>query len=149
MFISLRNSTPADEKFLYTVYASARADELALTDWSAAQKESFLRMQFEAQASYYTENYPGAEFQVILFDDKPVGRLYLHRRRDEIRIMDIALLPEFRGRGIGSSLLHEIMNEARPANLRVTIHVERMNPALRLYERLGFKDWGKEFRMNF
>jgi ribosomal protein S18 acetylase RimI-like enzyme len=138
MSISLRMIVPEDEKFLYLVYASTRADEMALVPWSAEQKEAFVRMQFDAQASYYTENYPEAEFQVIFLDDEPVGRLYVYRKPDEIHVIDIALLPEFRQRGIGSTLLQEILDEARTNKLPVTIHVERMNPALHLYERLGF-----------
>ena len=138
MFIGLRAITLTDEPFLFAVYANTRADELAQVDWSAEQKESFLRMQFEAQARYYTGNYPGAEFQVILLKDKPIGRLYVHRAQSGIRIMDIAILPEYRGRGIGSQLLNEILEEAQLNNLPVSIHVERMNPAMHLYERLGF-----------
>jgi ribosomal protein S18 acetylase RimI-like enzyme len=96
-------------------------------------------MQFVAQSRHYTENYPDAEFQVIELDGQRIGRLYTQRRENEIRIMDIALLPEVRGRGIGTGLLNEILDEARAGNLPVTIHVERMNPALHLYERLGFR----------
>ena len=137
--VALRPVRPEDEAFLYEVYASTRADEMALVDWSEEQKDAFLRMQFNAQAHFYQENYPGAEFQVILWDDQPAGRLYIHRRPDEIRIMDIALLPEYRRHGIGSHLLNQILDEARANRLPVTIHVERMSPAMRLYDRLGFR----------
>jgi GNAT superfamily N-acetyltransferase len=110
-----------------------------LVDWNPAQKENFLRMQFRAQDHFYKENYSGAEYQVILLDGQPVGRLYLHRRSDEIRIMDITLLPPYRKLGIGSYLLEEILKEGASRNLPVTIHVERFNPALHLYARLGFR----------
>jgi GNAT superfamily N-acetyltransferase len=113
-------------------------DEMALVDWNASQKETFLRMQFNSQYQYYIEHYPGAQYQVILLTGRPVGRLYIHRRKDEIRIMDITLLPEFRKQGIGSILLNGILEEAAKDHLAVTIHVERFNPALHLYERLGF-----------
>ena len=139
MSISLRTIVPGDQEFLFTVYSSTREEELARVDWNAAQKESFLRMQFEAQSKSYAENYPGAEFQMILLDGEPVGRLYVDRRADEIRIVDIALLPEARGRGIGSALLNQILDQARAAGLPISIHVERMNPALHLYQRLGFR----------
>ncbi len=139
MPIRLRLIEESDEGFLFNVYASTRADEMALVDWGAAQKEAFLRMQFEAQRSYYTENYKGAEFQVILYEGQPAGRFYLHRRAGEIRIMEIALLPEFRKRGIGAALIKEVLAEARSLKLPVTIHVERFNPALALYQRLGFR----------
>ena len=56
--------------------------------------------------------------------------------------MDIALLPEYRGRGIGTALLEELLVEADATGRRVTIHVERFNPARRLYERLGFVEAG-------
>ena len=138
MSIELREIVAEDKEFLFAVYASTRADEMQLLDWQAAQKETFLRMQFNAQHKYYTENYPGANFQVILMDNQPVGRLYTHRRENEIRIMDIALLPENRGRGIGSILLKKILAEAAMLNQTVTLHVERYNPALLFYERLGF-----------
>lgn len=135
----LRPTTPSDEEFLLNVYASTRADEMARVDWDDAQKDAFLRMQFNAQHQYYVENYIGAEFSVILQNDQPVGRLYIHRRKNEIRIMDIALLPEYRKQGIGSSLIQEILQQGKDSQLPVTIHVERFNPALHLYERLGFR----------
>jgi ribosomal protein S18 acetylase RimI-like enzyme len=136
--VTLRPVLPGDEEFTFAVYAATRTDEMALVDWTVMEKEAFLRMQFNAQYQYYTENYPGAQFQVILLGGQPVGRLYIHRRKNEIRIMDIALLPEYRRRGIGSTLLKEILGEAEKDHLSVTIHVERFNPAMHWYERLGF-----------
>jgi ribosomal protein S18 acetylase RimI-like enzyme len=136
--LSLRPARPEDREFLYRVYAGTRAEELALTDWSDAQKEDFLRMQFNAQDAYYTQHYPGARFQVIEHAGQPIGRLYLDRWADQVRIVDIALLPEWRNRGFGSRLLQDIIAEAEQAGLPVTIHVEMFNPALRLYQRLGF-----------
>jgi ribosomal protein S18 acetylase RimI-like enzyme len=106
--------------------------------WDDAQKDAFLRMQFDAQDAWWREHYTGATFDVILVDGEPAGRLYVHRRATEIRIVDIALLPEHRRNGVGSSLLRKLLAEADAAAKCVTIHVERMNPALRLYERLGF-----------
>jgi ribosomal protein S18 acetylase RimI-like enzyme len=137
--ISLRSVTPQDNEFLYRVYASTRQEELAQVDWDTAHKEAFLRMQFAAQAKYYAENYDGAQFQIVLLNDTPVGRLYVARWAKGIRIIDIALLPEYRGRGIGSTLLNEILAEGQTRGLPVTIHVERFNPARRLYDRLGFR----------
>ncbi len=139
MTIILRDIQSADKAFLFTVYAGTRADEIALIDWTMEAKDAFLRMQFEAQDRYYKENYPDAEYQIIEWENKPVGRLYVHRRIDEIRIIDIALLPEYRRQRIGSTLLGGILEEGKNRNLPVTIHVERFNPALHLYERLGFR----------
>jgi ribosomal protein S18 acetylase RimI-like enzyme len=106
--------------------------------WDDAQKDAFLRMQFDAQDAWWHENYGGASFDVILVDGEPAGRFYVHRGPSEIRIVDIALLQEQRGNGIGTRLLEELLAEGDAGGKSVTIHVERMNPALRLYERLGF-----------
>jgi ribosomal protein S18 acetylase RimI-like enzyme len=95
-------------------------------------------MQFDAQASWYAEHYGGASFDVVVVEGEPAGRLYVHRGEREVRIVDIALLPEYRGRGVGTSLLGKLLAEADVAGKSVTIHVERLNPALGLYERLGF-----------
>ena len=134
----LRAVEPDDREFLYRVYASTRTEELAVVPWDTSQKDAFLRAQFDAQDRWYRENYTRATYEVIVAGGEPVGRLYLHRGEAETRIVDIALLPEHRGRGIGTELLRELLAEADAAGRRVTIHVERLNPALRLYERLGF-----------
>ncbi len=128
-----------DDEFLFQVYASTRAEELARVPWTDKQKESFLRMQSKAQLIHYTTYYPQAEYNLILLDSRPIGRLFILRGIEEIRIMDIALLPGYRGQGIGSILLEQILHEGRERNLPVTIHVERFNPALHLYVRLGFR----------
>jgi ribosomal protein S18 acetylase RimI-like enzyme len=137
--IRLRPITPADTSFLARVYASSRAEELALTDWADEQKEIFCRRQFDAQTAYYAATYPEASFQIIERDGEPIGRLYVARWEKQIRIVDITLLPEFRGSGLGTKLLRELQEEARSVGKSLTIHVERFNPALRLYERLGFQ----------
>ena len=139
MTILLRPALAGDEDFLFSVYASERTEELASVDWDAQQKQEFLRMQFSAQFRYYVEHYRGAEYLVILLDEQPVGRLYIHRRSDQIRIMDIALLPAFQRQGIGSFLLNQILEEGMKKNLPVTMHVERYLPALHWVERLGFR----------
>jgi ribosomal protein S18 acetylase RimI-like enzyme len=130
---------PEDFDFLARVYASTRAEELAPVPWPDELKTAFLRAQFEAQDKYYRENYTTAEFLVILDGDVPAGRLYVDRWPDEIRLMDIALLPEHRGKGLGTRLLRDLQQEARTAGKPLRIHVERMNPALGLYKRLGFR----------
>ena len=136
--ITLRPVSSSDRDFLLRVYASTREEELRLVDWSADQKAAFVRMQFGAQDAYYREHYHPASFDVVELDGEPVGRLYVARWEDEIRIIDIALLPAHRGRGIGTALLRGLLNEAAGAGKRLSIHVEKHNPALRLYARLGF-----------
>jgi ribosomal protein S18 acetylase RimI-like enzyme len=136
--VALRPVEPGDEELLFRVYASTRSEELAVVPWDTARKEAFLRTQFNAQARWYREHYAAASRQVVLIDGEPCGRLYLYRGEAEIRIVDIALLPEHRRNGVGSALLRELCTEADAAGKRLTIHVERFNPALQLYQRLGF-----------
>ena len=137
--IVLRPITPGDDSFLAGLYASTRAEELSVTAWSDEEKAVFCRRQFDAQSAHYVENYPGASLQVIERAGEPIGRLYVARWKREIRIMDIALLPAWRGTGIGTHLLRELQDEAGAAGKTLSIHVERFNPALRLYQRLGFQ----------
>lgn len=134
----LRTAGAGDRDFLLQVYASTREEELRLVDWSAEQKAAFVRQQFEVQDAYYRENYDPVTFDVIEVDGAPAGRLYVARWDEEIRIIDIALLPEHRGQGIGTELLGALLDEAAEAGKRLSIHVELNNPARRLYERLGF-----------
>ena len=136
--ISLRPVEAGDEELLYQIYASTRTEELAAVDWDGGQKEAFLRQQFAAQHQWYAEQYEGATFDVIVVGAEDAGRLYVARWPAEIRIMDIALLPGHRGNGVGTALLRGLMDEAAAACKPLSIHVERMNPALRLYLRLGF-----------
>jgi ribosomal protein S18 acetylase RimI-like enzyme len=137
--ITLRPIGPEDETFLCEVYASTRVTELAQVPWSDEQKAMFLRMQFSAQHQYYQEHYPRAAFDVILVAGQPAGRLYVHRGSDELRIVEIAILPPWRNRRVGTHLIGALQAEAALARKPLRIHVERLNPALSLYERLGFQ----------
>lgn len=127
-------------ELLYRVYRSTREEELAMVvDWTDEMKEAFVRQQFGAQHVWYQEHYQGATFDVILVDGVPGGRLYVHSRAAEIRLVDITLLPEHRQGGLGTSIVRSLMERGEAAGKPVTIHVEVYNPALKLYERLGFK----------
>ena len=136
--ITFRPIRPEDERFLFELYASTRAEELAQTPWDEAEKQAFLRMQFTAQHQYYQSQFTAAAFDIVLLHDRPIGRLYVDRRADEIRLIDIALLPEQRNAGIGARLIQGLLAEAAQSGKPVRIHVEKFNLALRLYERLGF-----------
>jgi ribosomal protein S18 acetylase RimI-like enzyme len=141
--LSLRPADAGDEPFLMRVYASTREGELALVPWSADQKAGFVAHQFAAQAAHHERHYTGMTSQVILRGGDPVGRLLVARWAEEIRIVDITLLPRHRGAGAGSALVRELMDEAAAAGKRLSIHVERGNRALGLYERLGFRPAGE------
>lgn len=136
---TLRTVAEDDRGFLFRTYASTRAEELAPIPWTDAEKHAFLRQQFEAQDLHYRTHYPAAEWLVVLEDGEPIGRLYVDRSANGLRVMDIALLPERRGRGIGRHLIEELQAEAAGSGLPVTLHVEADNPAQRLYARLGFR----------
>lgn len=138
MKLAFRPINDKDKPFLAEVYASTRWEELAPVPWTDEQKKEFLQFQFDAQHTHYMEHFPDAEYNIILLKKNKIGRLYLDRRADEIRIVDIALLPKYRNKGIGSRLLQDVLNEAREKALLVRIHVEQNNPAMALYQRLGF-----------
>ncbi|MEZ5546005.1 MAG: GNAT family N-acetyltransferase [Lysobacteraceae bacterium] len=141
--VELRPIVETDLPLLERIYASTRTEELAQTDWSEAQKAMFIAFQFQAQHQHYTMHYRNAQFFVIERDGVAVGRLYLHWREQELRIVDIALLPQARGQGLGGALLDALMAAAAAADKAVSIHVEQMNPAMRLYSRLGFHRVGE------
>jgi ribosomal protein S18 acetylase RimI-like enzyme len=137
--ITLRPTRPEDRELLYRVYASTRAEELRVVPWSDEQKEAFLGSQFDAQDRYWHDHYPETTWDVIEVEREPAGRLYVSRWSDEIRIVDITLLPAFRGHGVGSALLRGLLEEAEQSGKPVTVHVRADNPARALYERLGFR----------
>jgi len=139
MPITLRPATHADYGFMRRLYESARAEEMERFPFDDAQKQVFLDHQFAAQFEHYGIHYPTCERNIVERDGVPVGRFWVDEWRDQIRIVDIALLPECRGAGIGSGLLHEVLDRGSACGKPVTIHVEAFNPALRLYQRLGFE----------
>jgi ribosomal protein S18 acetylase RimI-like enzyme len=136
--LAFRRVAEADLAFLARLYASTRADEMAVVPWPAEEKAAFLAMQFRAQHTDYQRNYADADWLVIAHEGEDIGRLYLDRRAPEHRIIDIALLPEHRGRGYGTALMADLLDEAAAAGKPMSIHVEKFNRAQRLYRRLGF-----------
>jgi len=156
--LSFRPMSDADLSFLSMLYGTTRAAELAVTGWSDAQKAAFVQFQFDAQHAHYQKHYTGAEFLVIERGGAAIGRggaaieqggaaigrLYFARWASEHRIVDIALLPEHCGHGLGGALLRDLLDEAAIVGKAVTIHVEKFNPAMTLYRRLGFVAAGEE-----
>ena len=136
--VTLRPVTADDHDFLVAVYGSTRAEELALVPWTTEQQQLFVRSQFAAQQDHYAKKYPAASHDIIVSDNRPVGRLYVARLDQEIRIIDITLVPAERNAGIGSYLIEQLLDEANRAGKVTRIYVEEFNPSLRLFERLGF-----------
>lgn len=137
--LGLRPIQDSDLPFLASLYASTRERELAPVPWTEPEKQAFLSFQFNCQHQHYQQSYSGARFDIVERDAEPIGRLYLAPLEGELRIMDIALVPGAQRRGIGTRLLRAVLERARREGKVVTIHVERDNPALALYERLGFQ----------
>jgi ribosomal protein S18 acetylase RimI-like enzyme len=136
----LRERAPGDLQFLSQLYASTRQEEMRLVGWTDAQKLAFLQDQFEKQHRHYLEHYPQAQWLVIERDGMPVGRVYIEQTPLEIRLMDVALLPEHRNQGLGTALMKALLAIGDGADLPVSLHVEPFNPAFRLYRRLGFAE---------
>jgi GNAT superfamily N-acetyltransferase len=137
--LTLRPATKDDEAFLLSVYGSTRDRELSQVEWQEGQRDLFLKWQFEMQRREYDARFPAAEYNVVLIDDQRAGRIWIGRDENEIRLLDIALLPEFQTRGAGMVLLKRLIDEAAIAHkpLRHMVFVLNDN-AHRFYERLGF-----------
>jgi GNAT superfamily N-acetyltransferase len=136
MSITLRQVGPEDEDFLFELFRQTVGEELK------ALGDPILRMQFRAQAMTYRAEFPRADHQIILLDDRPIGRVMVERIESENRGVDIALLSEYRSGGIGGMLIQELLDEAARAGKPFRISVVKSNPAMRLYERLGFQTIG-------
>jgi len=137
--LRLRPESEADLPLLRRLYASTRSEELALSGWEEAQQQAFIDQQFSAQRSHYRQHYPGAAFLVIEHAGADIGRLYLHWGREELRLMEITLLPEWRSRGIARPLMQQMIDWSAERALPITLHVEPFNPAHAWYRRLGFE----------
>jgi len=137
---ALRPEVDDDLPFLMRLYASTRDEELAVTGWAPEQKQAFLAQQFQAQRHHYRNYIPNAQFDVLECRGEPAGRLYLETRQTQLHIVDIALLPSWRGKRIGTAILEALIDAAGRTGRGVGIFVEKFNPALRLYRRLGFTE---------
>ncbi|WP_020680923.1 GNAT family N-acetyltransferase [Marinobacterium rhizophilum] len=134
----LRPQEPSDQFFLQYLYASTRAAEMSASGWDVKTINAFVQQQFELQSHHYQQHFPDAELWLIERDGHPIGRLYLYWGETSVQLIDISLLPEVRGTGLGSALLAEVIARAGARGCAVELHVESHNPALRLYQRLGF-----------
>jgi ribosomal protein S18 acetylase RimI-like enzyme len=140
--LRLRSATSEDEAFLLNLFATTRSDELALINWEKNQKRAFIVMQFKAQSQQYVMRYPHAQNSIILWNDDPIGRLLLDRGELEFTLVDVALLPAYRGTGIGTHLIEDLVKQATALGKPIRLHVYASSAAKRLYERLGFSQIG-------
>jgi len=144
MKLQLRPSLLDDRDFLFRLYASTRMDEIRGFGWSAVQQDAFFRMQFNAQQQWYQTTYSTAENQIIEKDQEPIGRMIVQRGAGTWRLLDISLLPEHRGQGIGGELIRALINDCGAAGAVLQLQVVNTNPAQRLYTRLGFIKTGQD-----
>ena len=149
MTISLRAYRPDDQDFLFQLYSGTRMHEIAGFGWPPAQQEAFLRMQFNAQQRWYDSAYAGAEQQIVERDGQPIGRLLVLwenalQEKDSALLVDISLLAEHRGQGIGGRLVNDLIEKCSRRGIMLKLQVLQTNPALRLYERLGFVRTGED-----
>ncbi|HWT11377.1 MAG TPA: GNAT family N-acetyltransferase [Allosphingosinicella sp.] len=128
----------SDLPFIAALYASTRADEVAATGWPVPLQQAFLAQQHRAQHQHYRARHPCAEWLIVERGGEAIGRLYLEEREADLHVIDISLLPDSRGQGIGGAILRDIIAAAGRAGKAVAMHVEARNPARRLYDRLGF-----------
>ena len=150
--ISTRPVTPSDEVFLLEVYQSSRGDDLRGLGWEEDRINQFLEMQYEAQRTFYQSDYKHATDEVVLFDDKPIGRLTVESRPHEIRCVDLALLPDYRERGVGTILIRQLQKRGTADRKPLRLQVIRFNRAVGLFERLGFvrtSETGTHFQMEW
>jgi ribosomal protein S18 acetylase RimI-like enzyme len=144
MDVSLRPVREDDADFLYRLYASTRQAEMAAWGWDKAQQNFFIQMQFRAQRMGYASEFPDAEHRVILVDDEPAGRVIVHRAKEAMRLVDIAVLTEYRNRGVGTRVIRDLTVEAGACNQALLLQVSKGNPAIHLYQRLGFVTNGED-----
>ena len=148
--IQLRPVEEKDTAFIEAVYRTTREAELNLTDWSEHQKNAFISMQLKAQHAEYKTKFPNARFQVIIYNKKNAGRFYIGETENEIRLMEMTVLPEFRGKGIAKELLQQSIERSNKIQKKLSCHVEASNPILKFYQHLGFvyiKNNGRHYYM--
>lgn len=144
MTTSLRPYRASDHDFLFQLYCGTRMHEVAAFGWPEAQQQAFLRMQFTAQQRWYETMYSGADHQIIEQNGVAIGRILVWRRPNAVLLVDIALLPEFRGRGIGGDQIGKLIEQCKAQGLALRLQVQKGNPARKLYERLGFTRTGED-----
>ncbi len=144
MEASLRPTQDRDQEFLFQLYATTREAEFAALGWDRAQLHALLRMQFLSQQRWYETAFPSAEHRIVILDDAPVGRIMVHRGADAATLVDIALLPQHRGQGIGNRLIQDLIEQCARQGLPLRLQVLKTNPAARLYARLGFVKTGED-----
>lgn len=140
----LRPVEPADGAFLFRLYASTREEELAAWDWPPAQREMFLRMQFTMRSRGHAAAHPAAQGSIILQNEIAVGTCLVSETGDHVHLVNLALLPEHRGAGLGRRVIESLQTLAAETARPLRLTVAHDNRAARLYARLGFVATGQD-----
>lgn len=133
---------PDDDEFLHAVYASTR-DDVKYLPFDDAGKQAFIAMQYTAQKTHYAEYFKDAKSYIVMYDGKPAGRHIIDYGKEDVRLVDMAILPEYRGLGIGTVLFKDALKDAERLGLPCVLHVIKENPAIPMYKRLGFRTVGE------
>lgn len=136
--VKLRVALPEEEDTLYSLFVSTRKNEFAILELDEQQIEGLLRMQYDAQKASYKHQFPNAKYEIIMYEGVGIGRLITEVQQEAIHLIDIFIIPEYRGRGICTALLGELQRIAVELRLLIELNVLMGNPAQRLYERCGF-----------
>ena len=148
--ITFRTVAPEDRAFLLSLFASARERELETLNWDSAQRDAFIEMQFNAQQNHYQNHFPQREHLVVFLDSRSIGMMDIARGSEEIRVLDVIIRPENRNAGIGTALMSDLLDESDRSAKPVRLYVEKFNPVITLYRRLGFQtieDTGVHYHM--
>jgi ribosomal protein S18 acetylase RimI-like enzyme len=138
--LRLRPETPDDQAFRFRLFCDSRPPEWYAVAIEPAIREQVMRMQFEAQTKTYASRFPRARFDIIELEGEPVGRIVVNRPGVMVHVVDHAIVPALRNRGLGTSIMRTLMDEAAMAGLPVRLKVADANdPSLKLYLRLGFE----------
>jgi ribosomal protein S18 acetylase RimI-like enzyme len=140
--LRLRPEREEDRAFRLVLFRDSRPPEFALLQRQVGPDAfaELMRLQFQAQTTSYRASFPRARFDIIELDGAPAGRIVVDRPGAEIHIVDQALTPAMRNRGIGTAIMQSLMDEAAGAGLPVRLKVASSNdPSMRLYLRLGFR----------
>jgi ribosomal protein S18 acetylase RimI-like enzyme len=150
--ITLRPATEDDRQFLLALYKSSRGDDLRDLGWEEERIAEFLEMQYEAHQNFLSNDHPDIQDQVVLSFGEPVGHLAIEQRSEEIRLVDVSLMPEQRQHGTGTLLIQELQTQAAAAKRPLRLQVIRFSRAVGLFERLGFRrtsETGSHFQMEW
>jgi GNAT superfamily N-acetyltransferase len=150
--IATRSVKPEDQSFLVELYKSSRGDDLRGLGWDEQRISEFLDMQYEAQQNFYDSDYRDATDELILLQEKPIGRLLIESRPHEIRCIDLGLLPEYRERGLGTEIIQKLQEKAKREKKPLRLQVIRFSRAVNLFDRLGFvrtSETGTHFQMEW